>query len=149
MIIFGILISDAGMLIKYLQKPNSFKIMENISFIHWLILHSLGYKFAILKLAFSVVMFVMWGWKFIRPTRAVTLEYFTYIYSLLWVCIGVLILTGISGILQYSVNIPIQLLNLSPLISSVPTNQFVFLILAIIFLPLLLLAVPKLHNRYV
>ena len=148
-LIVGILISDASMVIKYLKKPDSFMIMENISFIHWLLLHNLGYNFAILKLIFSTVMLVMWVCKFIYPTKAVTLAYVTSIYSFLWVFIGVLMLTGISGILQYSVNMPVELLNLSPLVTSIPIGKLIFLIASVILLPLLLLAVPKLHNRYV
>ena len=144
-----IFISDAKLVIKYINKPNAFIIMEHISFVHWLLLHSLGYMLAILKLVFSTVMLVMWGWKCLYPTKVVVLEYVTSIYSLLWVSLGVLMLTGISEILQYSANMPVELLNFYSLVSSVSAGKLIFLVAGIIFMPLMLLAVPKLHNRYV
>lgn len=142
-----ILISDLGMIIKYFQKPNAYALMENVSFIHYFLLHENGYSFALIKSFFSALLLAMWVRKLIYPTKVYALGYATSLYSFLWIFIGTLILTGVAGVLQYSAGLPVNIFDFSLLVSSIPFSSLSLLVLMVVGLPLTLLGIPKLHNR--
>lgn len=141
------LITDIGLIIKYHQKPNVFSSFEHISFIHYFIFHSNGIEFSIFKTIFSVSLLSLWVWRSIHPNQVNLLGYATLIYSLLWTLIGALVLTGVSGILQLSAGLPINLLDLSLLTSSASRAQIASLLSVIILFPLALMTLPRLYNR--
>ncbi len=147
-IITTILISDIGMIIKYHQNPNSYSLMENISFIHYFFLHKNGYDFALIKSFFSALLLTMWIWRLIYPAKVYALGYATFLYSFAWTSIGALVLTGVVGVLQYSSGIPVNLFDFSPLVSSIPFGSLSSLVLIVVGLPLVLLGLPRLHNLW-
>lgn len=143
-----ILISDIGLIIKYYQKPKAYALMENISFVHYFFLHRNGYQFALTKSFFSALLLAMWLWRLIYPAKVYALGYATFLYSFVWVSIGVLVLTGVVGVLQYSAGLPVNLFDFSPLVLSMPFRSLSSLVLIVVGLPLVLLGLPRLHNRW-
>jgi hypothetical protein len=146
-VIAVILTTDIGMIMKYHQKPNAYSLMENISFIHFFLLHKNGYSFALIKLLFSVLLLMSWAWRVIHPTKIYLLSYATSLYSFFWLCVGALILSGMVGALQYSAGLPVNLFNPSLLVSSIPFGSLLLLVLMVVGLPLVMMGLPKLHNR--
>ena len=144
-----ILISDVGILIKLYKKPESYALMEHISFIHFFLLYDQGVEFSVLKLFFSFSLLLSWLWIFIRPVKIIKLSYITYVYSFLWVFMGILVLTGVNALLQYSAGAPIKLWDLYALIISIKLETLMVLVIGVIVLPLSLMLIPRLHNRYV
>ncbi len=142
-----ILISDLGMIIKYYQNPNAYSLMDNISFIHYFLLHKNGHDFALFKSFFSTLLLAMWAWKLIYPSKVYALGYATLLYSLLWISIGALVLTGVVGVQQHSAGLPVNLFDFSLLVSSTTLTSLSLLVLIVIGPPLVLLGIPKLHNR--
>ena len=141
-----ILISDIGLIIKYHQEPNAYLMMEYISFIHYFVLHENGYEFALIKAFFSALLLAMWLWRLIYPAKVYMLGYAMLLYSFFWLSIGVLVLSGVTGVLQYSAGYPINLLDLSLLVNNVPFGLLAALVLFAVGSPLVLLSLPKLHN---
>ena len=146
-LIIWILVSDVGMVMKYYHKPNVYALMENISSLHYLILHKIGIQFAYAKVAISLFLLGAWSWRFLYPSRVLILKYATCIYSLLWVLIGILILSAIVGVLQYSVGLPIEPYNLSLLAYSLNSAELMKILSMTVALPLVLMALPRIYNR--
>lgn len=142
-----IFISDIGIIIKYLNKPNAYSLMEKIYFTHYFLLHKHGFIFALLKSFFSALLLTMWAWKLIYPSKVYALGYATLLYSFFWTFIGALVLTGVVGVQQYSAGIPVNVFDFSLLVSSIPFGSLSLLLLMAVGLPLALLGIPKLHNR--
>ena len=122
--------------------------MEKISFIHYFLLHENGYNFALFKSFFSALLLAMWVWKLIYPSKVYALGYATLLYSFLWISIGALVLTGVVGVQQYSAGLPVNIFDFSLLVSSIPLGSLSLLVLIVVGLPLALLGIPKLHNRW-
>lgn len=140
--------TDLGLLMKYIENPDTYSTMENISFIHYFLLHSNGEELAVIKILISASLFAFWTRRFIYPDQVTVLKYATFIYSFIWVLIGLLVLTGISGTLQYAAGIPIQLFDLSPLVTTMPISTLSVLISVVIGIPVFLVLIPKLNNIY-
>ncbi|MBN8429361.1 hypothetical protein JF535_00725 [Microbulbifer salipaludis] len=143
-----ILVSDVGLLIKYAQKPEAYSLMENVSFVHYFILYKNGVEFALLKTIFSGLLMTFWIWRLIYPSRIEALKYATLVYSLLWVSIGGVVLTGISGVLQFSAGLTVKPFDMTPLVVSMNLKNLGVLVAISIALPMVLLFLPRLHNRY-
>ena len=147
-VIGGIFVSDVGLLIKYVQKPDAYSLMENVSFVHYFILYEKGIEFALLKAIFSAVLMFFWMWKLIYPSRVEALKYATLTYSLVWVFIGVIVLTGVSGILQFSAGLTVKPFDMTPLLISMNLKSLGFLVAMSVVLPIVLLLLPRLHNHF-
>ena len=143
-----ILISDIRLVIKYHQEPNAFLMMENISFIHYFILHENGYELSLIKSFFSALLLIMWLFQLVCPAKVNILGYATHLYSFVWTSIGALVVSGVVGVLQYSAGYPINLFDFSLLVLSVPLGLLSTLVLIVVGLPLVLLSLPKLHNYW-
>ncbi|MGD8912823.1 MAG: hypothetical protein PVI97_06195 [Candidatus Thiodiazotropha sp.] len=146
-LIVVILVSDIEMIAKYYQKPNAYALMENVSFLHFLFLVEWGVQFAYAKAALSLIMLFFWSYKLAYPAEVTTLRYTTLVYALTWAIIGLLVLTGIVGIHQYSAGLPIRLYDFLPLFVDMGIANLTKLIFVIVCLPLLLMIVPVLHNK--
>lgn len=143
-----ILVSDVGLLMKYYQNPKVYSLMEHVSFFHYFLLYKNGVEFALMKVLTSGVLLALWVCRFIYPSRVTVLGYATFVYSFAWVLIGATVLTGITGVLQYSSGLPIRILDLSPLVASMNFYSLLWLVLMIVALPLILMFLPKLHNSF-
>lgn len=82
----------------------------------------------------------------IYPSKVVFLKYANFVYSLLWILIGLLVLSGIVGILQNSASLPINLYDFSLLVQSLTLLQLSKILSVVIILPLGLMVLPKLYN---
>ena len=145
-IVAVVLMSDIGLVMKYNQNPGAYSLLKNISFVHYLIFVTNGIQFALAKLLFSVLLFVLWTWRAIYPAKVYFLAYITYLYSFAWFLISALVLTGIVGVLQHSAGLPLKLYDFTLLFISTPLG---LLALVAIGLPLILLGLPGLHNRWI
>lgn len=143
-IVAVVLTSDIGLVIKYDQNPDAYSLLKDISFVHYFIFVTNGIQFALAKLLFSALLFVLWAWRAIYPAKVYLLAYITYLYSFTWILIGALVLTGIVGVLQYSAGLPLNLCDFTLLFISAPLG---LIALVAIGLPLILLGLPRLHNR--
>lgn len=135
------------MIIKYHREPDAYSLMENVSFIHYFLLHKNGYKFALIKSLFSALLLMSWAWRLIHPAKVYSLGYATLLYSFSWLCVGALVLTGVNGVLQYSAGLPVNPFDLSLLSLSISFGSFLLLVPIAVGLPLVLLGLLKLHNR--
>jgi hypothetical protein len=142
-----ILVSDIELIAKYYQKPGAYALMENVSFLHFLLLSEWGVQFAYAKVTLSLIMIFFWSSKVIYPTEVTILRYTTLVYALIWTIIGLLVLTGIVGILQYSAGLPIRLYDFSPLFASMGFANLTKLTFGIVGLPIVLIFIPVLHNK--
>ncbi|MCY0965891.1 hypothetical protein [Parathalassolituus penaei] len=148
-VVIGInLVSDIALLMKYLQKPNAFYLMDRISWIHDLILHEYGQWFALFKAVCSGMLFSLWLQRFINPSPVKGLGYATLFYALFWMTSGLLVMTGISGMLQQSSGYPVDLLSWHALYHGLGMTDLLSMLVMLIVIPLLLLVVPRLHNRF-
>jgi len=141
-----ILLSDVSLVMKYYQKPNAYALMSHVSSIHYYFLHQIGLQFAYVKVAISLLLIISWSHKLIYPSKVVLLKYATFFYSLLWILIGVLVLSDIVGTLQYSTSLPIDLYDFSLLVQSLTLLQLSKILSVVIILPLGLMVLPKLYN---
>lgn len=149
MVVIGItLVSDIALLMKYYHKPNAFYLMERISWLHALVLHEYGQWFALFKAGCSGMLFSFWLQRFINPSPVKGLGYATLFYAVIWMALGLLVLTGISGMLQHSSGGRVDLLNWYALYRGLGMADLLSMLVMLIAIPLLLLVVPRLHNRF-
>ena len=141
------LFADVGLLMKYYSKPDAFSLMREISVVHAFFLYGLGTGFAWLKLLASLLMMACWARKLVRPKRVVALQYATLAYALLWALIGVMVLTGVIGTLQYAAGMDIALHDFSLLARSIGPVQLLSIVSGVVLFPLALMALPMLYNR--
>lgn len=145
-LIVFILVTDIGLVVKYYQKPNAYALMSQVSSFHYIVLHKVGIQFAHAKVVVSLLLLVSWLWKFLYPSKMSLLKNMTVLYSLLWVLIGMLVLTGIVGVLQYSAGAPIELYNFSSLVKSTSFAQLFSIVLSAVILPMVLMFMPRIYN---
>jgi hypothetical protein len=143
-----ILIADIGLISKYQQKPSAFELTEKVSFIHYAIFHVSGIYFAYVKAAISTLLLALWAWQFLFPSKLHIIKHLTATYSLVWSVIGVFVITGVVGVLQYSAGLHIKLYDFTPLIVGLGLRNAILLSLAVIWFPLALMFIPRLHNRF-
>jgi len=148
MIIAIIFISDIALLIKLQKNPNTYEILGRVSAIHLFLLHEYGYYFALLKALLSAALLALWGKNLINPTETYALQHATAAYGFLWGFIGLIIISGTTGLLQHSAGLPVELFDLSLLVSIIPFFSLLLLALGVIGPPLALMILPWLHNRY-
>lgn len=142
-----ILASDIAMISKLHKNPNTYSLMERVSFLHHFLLLENGFAFAATKLFSSFLILAMWGWRAIRPAEVGALGYATQFYSLAWLLIGALALTGVVGVLQFSTGLPVNVFDFSALTSATSFSTLLLLALIVTGLPLMLLYLPRLHNH--
>lgn len=146
LVIVAVLISDLGLIAKYKNNPDVYATMKNISELHYLLLNEWGITFAYSKFIVSLSLLVFWLARFVFPTAVTLLKYATWVYAVAWSAIGLLVMTGINGILQHSSGTAINFFDLSPLLSSSGVTNLLFLSVGVILLPLVLLLIPAFHN---
>lgn len=146
-VILIILFADIALLAKYYAAPDSFSLLSQVSTVHAFLLHTIGRQFAWLKLLASLFMIVCWGRKLVVPARARALKYATMAYALLWALIGLIVLTGVVGTLQYAAGVEIVLHDFSLLVRSMGQAQLACIVSGVVLFPLALIALPALYNR--
>ena len=146
-LIGALLATDVGLLMKHYQTPEAFALLEKVSSIHYLLLHKVGYLFASIKTLFSALLLIMWMRVLVYPAKAIALMYATTAYAVMWLLIGALILTGVVGVLQYSAGMPVNVVDLSLLVPTMPLRIRSWYMLMMVGIPSLLLVLPMLHNR--
>ncbi len=146
-IIAFLLISDIGLLQKYMRYPDAYAAMRHVSFLHYLLLHERGIQFALFKLITSSLLLVSWLRTVVRPAKGLLLGAFTAAYALLWAFTGLLVLTGIVGILQHSVGMPIRYFDFTFLVSGMKAGNLAFLLASTVLLPLALMLLPVFNSR--
>ena len=83
----------------------------------------------------------------VYPAKAIALMYATTAYAVMWLLIGALILTGVVGVLQYSAGMPVNVVDSSLLVPTMPLRIRSWYMLMMVGIPSLLLVLPMLHNR--
>jgi hypothetical protein len=138
-------ISDLFFLEKYSTQPDRFDSFHNFSFLHGYLLSTHGYYLAILKLLFSTTLLLVWVSKLIKPVKSSWACHWTSIYALFLMFNGLLMLTGLVGVLQVAAGRPVNIFDFSILVS-LPTLTVLILLLAVISLPILLMILLRLYN---
>lgn len=146
-IIAFISVSDAGLLLKYQRNPNAYAAMQHVSFLHDLLLHKWGIQFALFKLVWSGLLLMIWLWQLVRPSGAGWIRSLTTAYALLWTCIGVLVLTGVVGVLQQVAGVPVRYFDFALLVSGMRTGGLAALVAVTALLPLVLVLLPIFNDR--
>lgn len=145
-IIAALAISDIKLLLRCLQDPNTYSAMMGVSFVHYMILHEWSVQFAEFKLAMSGLLFAIWLWKLIKPFTAKWVVTLTSVYALLWASFGLLVLTGIVGLLQHVAEVPIRYFDFTLLVSGMGSRGVALLVAGSVVMPLLLLLLPTLDG---
>ena len=139
------LISDLLFLEKYSTQPDRFDSFHSFSFLHGYLLSTHGYYLAILKLLFSTTLLLVWVSKLIKPVKSSRICHWTSVYALFLMFNGLLMLTGLVGVLQVAAGLPVNIFDFSILVS-LPSLMLLILLLAVISLPILLMLLPRLYN---
>lgn len=141
-----VVVSDLFFLEKYFTQPDRFDLFHGFSFLHGYLLSTYGYYFALLRLLFSVTLLLAWVGKLMRPVKAGWIYHWTSIYALFLILNGLLVLTGLIGVLQVSVGLPVNIFDFSVLVSF-PALIVLILLLSVIGFPLLLVLLSRLYSH--
>ena len=139
------LISDLFFLEKYSTQPDRFDSFHEFSFLHGYLLSTHGFYLAILKLFFSTTLLLVWVNKLIKPVKSIRACNWTSAYALFLMLNGMLMLTGLIGVLQVAAGLPVNIFDFS-ILASLPALTVLILLLAVISLPVLLIVLPRLYN---